>query len=281
MIERNALLQVEELYKSYGEKKVVDGVGFVVERGDIIGVLGPNGAGKTTTIRMITGVEGISQGRIFFEGKEQTRNNRKMLQQIGVVPQDIAVYSDMNAYDNVDFFCSLYGYGKKERRKRVQEALEFVGLWEHRKERPDQFSGGMKRRLNIACSITNDPELLIMDEPTVGIDPQSRNHIMDTIRTLHQRGTAILYVSHYMEEIEALCNRILLLDHGRVLADEGKEQFMNKYQETSEDSLEEIFLRLTGTALRDQEQEEAYGTVLWIVKEESQEEDDRRVCVWI
>lgn len=146
MIERNALLQVEELYKSYGEKKVVDGVGFVVERGDIIGVLGPNGAGKTTTIRMITGVEGISQGRIFFEGKEQTRNNRKMLQQIGVVPQDIAVYSDMNAYDNVDFFCSLYGYGKKERRKRVQEALEFVGLWEHRKERPDQFSGGMKRR---------------------------------------------------------------------------------------------------------------------------------------
>ena len=253
MIERNALLQVEELYKSYGEKKVVDGVGFVVERGDIIGVLGPNGAGKTTTIRMITGVEGISQGRIFFEGKEQTRNNRKMLQRIGVVPQDIAVYSDMNAYDNVDFFCSLYGYGKKERRKRVQEALEFVGLWEHRKERPDQFSGGMKRRLNIACSITNDPELLIMDEPTVGIDPQSRNHIMDTIRTLHRRGTAILYVSHYMEEIEALCNRILLLDHGRILVDERKEQFMNQYQETKDDSLEEIFLRLTGTALRDQE----------------------------
>ena len=116
MIERNALLQVEELYKSYGEKKVVDGVGFVVERGDIIGVLGPNGAGKTTTIRMITGVEGISQGRIFFEGKEQTRNNRKMLQQIGVVPQDIAVYSDMNAYDNVDFlfFIWIWKKGKKK-----------------------------------------------------------------------------------------------------------------------------------------------------------------------
>lgn len=253
MKQNQKLLGVTGLQKYYGEKEVVGGISFVVHQGDILGFLGPNGAGKSTSIRLITGIEAPDAGVIQFEGKEVKGGQKAMQQQIGVVPQDIALYSDMTAYDNVDFFCSLYGYRKKERRKRVEEALDFVGLWEHRKEKPGTFSGGMKRRLNIACSITNTPKLLIMDEPTVGIDPQSRNHIMETIRTLNDRGTAILYVSHYMEEIDALCNRIVLMDHGKVLADEEKETFKEKYRQKEEDTLEDIFLALTGTSLRDEE----------------------------
>lgn len=253
MNENANLLEVSQLSKNYGEKGVVQGINFTVAKGEILGFLGPNGAGKSTTIKMITGIEDMDQGVIVFDGNNVTKTKRNLKKQLGVVPQDIAVYEDLTAYDNVSFFCSLYGYAGNERKRRTKEALEFVGLWERRKEYPSKFSGGMKRRLNIACSIAHSPQLLIMDEPTVGIDPQSRNHIMETIKELNQRGTTVIYVSHYMEEIEELCNRIIIMDHGVILKDQDKQSMKAEYETQGLYSLEEIFLQLTGTQLRDEE----------------------------
>lgn len=247
------LLKVNGLQKKYGEKTILDGINFSLNEGDVLGFLGPNGAGKSTTIRILTGIETADGGVIHFDGKPITNHSVRIKKQMGVVPQDIAIYSDMPAYDNVKFFCSLYGYRGAEREKRVQEALEFVALWDRRKDRPHEFSGGMKRRLNIACSITHSPKLLIMDEPTVGIDPQSRNYIMQAIKTLNSQGSTVIYVSHYMEEIETLCNRILIMDHGKILEDREKQDLMSTYKDRPNCNLEEIFLSLTGTKLRDEE----------------------------
>lgn len=249
----STLLEVRNLTKAYGEKKVVDDLSLHIKEGEIVGFLGPNGAGKSTTIKLVIEVESMDEGEILYEGGTIKEKGITFKRSIGVVPQDIAVYEDISAYDNVKFFCSLYGYSGKELRKRAQEALEFVGLWDRRKDLPSKYSGGMKRRLNIACSIAHSPKLLIMDEPTVGIDPQSRNHITEAIKLLNQRGTTILYVSHYMEEIEVLCSRILIMDHGKLIEDMDKEKLKDKYKEQGCTSLEDIFLTLTGTELRDGE----------------------------
>lgn len=245
-------LRVNKLTKYYDNKEVVKGISFEVKEGEMIGFLGANGAGKTTGIRMITGLLKCDGGEITYHGDGIEKNYKAYQREIGVVPQDIALYNDMNAYDNVKFFCSLYGFKGKELAARVEEALHFVGLWEHRKESPKKYSGGMKRRLNIACAIAHTPKLLIMDEPTVGIDPQSRNHIMEAIRELNRRGATVIYVSHYMEEIETLCNRIILMDHGSIIEDCGKEALKEKYAKKGLLSLEEIFLDITGTELRDE-----------------------------
>lgn len=249
----STLLEIRNLSKSYGDKQVVDGLTFHINKGEIVGFLGPNGAGKSTTIKMIIDVEAKDEGEILYEGQNTREELTRFKRSIGVVPQEIAVYEDISAYDNVKFFCSLYGYSGKELKKRAQEALEFVGLWERRKDLPAKYSGGMKRRLNIACSIAHSPRLLIMDEPTVGIDPQSRNHIMESIKLLQQRGTSILYVSHYMEEIEALCSRIVIMDQGKLIQDMDKEKLKANYKEQDCTNLEDIFLKLTGTQLRDEE----------------------------
>lgn len=247
-------LRVENLKMRYGEKEVVKGITYTIHAGEIVGLLGANGAGKSTSIRMITGIEKPSEGGVFYEGKETTSQMEKYQKEIGVVPQEIALYSDMSAYDNVKFFCSLYGFNGKELKDRVKEALCFTGLWEHRKEAPKGYSGGMKRRLNIACSIAHSPKLLIMDEPTVGIDPQSRNHIMETIKELNRRGTTIVYVSHYMEEVEQLCSRIILMDEGSLIEDCSKEDLKEKYRAAGMNTLEDIFLYITGKELRDGEE---------------------------
>lgn len=244
-------LKISNLKKSFEDKQVVKGISFSVNEGEIIGFLGANGAGKSTSIRMITGIEERDAGEISYCGQPIEQHPKEYLQAIGVVPQEIALYMDMSAYSNVAFFCSLYGYEKKEQKKRVEEALRFVGLWEHRKEKPKTFSGGMKRRLNIACSIAHSPKLLIMDEPTVGIDPQSRNYIMESIKELNRRGTSILYVSHYMEEVEQLCNRIILLERGTILEDTSKDNLKDKYRKMGLCTLEDIFLHITGKELRD------------------------------
>ncbi len=249
----STILEVTNLRKSYKTKEVIRRMQFQVEEGDILGLIGPNGAGKSTTIRMITDVEQPSEGNISYRGKETKSMIMDFKQKLGVVPQEIAIYHDLSAYDNVRFFCSIYGYRKKELRDRAEEALRFVGLWERRKERPAKFSGGMKRRLNIACSIAHSPQLLIMDEPTVGIDPQSRNHIMEAIKELNTRGTTVIYVSHYMEEIEEICNRVVIVDHGSIIEDCGKEELKVKYREQGLMNLEEIFLHLTGKQLRDEQ----------------------------
>jgi ABC-2 type transport system ATP-binding protein len=247
------LLEIKDLSKSYADKQVVQKISFHVEEGEILGLIGPNGAGKSTTIKMLIDVEDKDGGEILFLGENTSKDSRGYKKSIGVVPQEIALYDDLSAYDNVSFFCSLYGYSGRELKNRVKEALDFVGLWDRRKETPVKFSGGMKRRLNIACSIAHSPKLLIMDEPTVGIDPQSRNHIMESIRSLNRRGTAVVYVSHYMEEIEAICSRVVLMDQGNILEDMDREELKCKYRVKGCDTLEEIFLALTGTSLRDEE----------------------------
>ena len=247
------ILKIENLCKEYDGKKIVSGESFDVLDGDILGFIGPNGAGKSTSINMMTTIVKPDSGNIFFQDENVNKNESHFKRSLGVVPQDLAVYEDLSAYDNVKFFCSLYNFRGSELKERVEEALEFVGLRDRRKGFPSKFSGGMKRRLNIACAIAHGPKLLIMDEPTVGIDPQSRNHIMETVKTLNQRGTTVIYTSHYMEEIEILCNRIILIDKGVILEDMDKEAYKNKYADLGLKSLEEIFLHLTGTDLRDME----------------------------
>jgi ABC-2 type transport system ATP-binding protein len=247
------LLRIQKLAKSYGDKEVVKGISFNLKEGEILGFLGPNGAGKSTTIRMITGLEKSNHGMVVFDGKDTEIDYKKYQKSIGVVPQDLALYMDLSAYNNVSFFCSLYGFRGEELKARVEQALTLVGLWDRRKEKPSKFSGGMKRRLNIACAIAHTPKVLIMDEPTVGIDPQSRNHILETLKTLNQAGASIIYVSHYMEEIDAICDHIVLMDKGIVIEDCAKEELKQEYKKKGFDSLEAIFLSITGTQLRDEE----------------------------
>ena len=245
------ILEVKDLRKSFKEKEVVKGISFKVNKGDILGFLGPNGAGKSTSINMICTLLNKDSGEVIYEGKEvyDTDNNFKKV--LGLVPQDIAVFSDVSAYENVKFFCSLYGFRREELRKNTKEALEVVGLWDRRDDYPDQFSGGMKRRLNIACSIVHKPKLIIMDEPTVGIDPQSRNNILEVTKSLRDEGTTIIYTSHYMEEVEAICSKIIIMDQGVIIEQGTMDQVKTKYKSEGLNNLEEIFLHLTGKELRD------------------------------
>ncbi|WP_455716041.1 ABC transporter ATP-binding protein [Anaerosporobacter sp.] len=249
--EKDCVMEVKDMRKSYNTREVLKGISFRVQKGDVIGLLGPNGAGKSTLVKIIAGIEKADQGMVLCHGENIVKDSINFKKSLGVVPQDIALYEDLSAYENVKFFGSLYGYKGGELRKRMEEVLTFVGLWDRRKECTSKFSGGMKRRLNIACSVVHSPEILIMDEPTVGIDPQSRKYIMQLIRTLQERGTTVIYISHYIEEIEELCNRVIIMDYGQILVDDEKDIVKNKYHNKAGESLESIFLTLTGTDLRD------------------------------
>ena len=215
------ILQIENLHKSYEKFEAIKGIDLNIKKGDIYGLLGPNGAGKSTLIKTITGLEKMTSGKIIFEESETSINKYK--KNIGLLPQDIALYLDFTAKENVTFFCSLYGYRGKDLKERVDKALEFVGLLDIKNKKAKEFSGGMKRRLNMACAIAHNPRLIIMDEPTVGIDPQSRNHILESVRKLNEQGSTIIYTSHYMEEVEELCNNISIMDRGKVIASGSKE----------------------------------------------------------
>lgn len=215
------ILQIENLHKSYDKFEAIKGIDLNIKKGDIYGLLGPNGAGKSTLIKTITGLEKMTSGKIIFEESETSINKYK--KNIGLLPQDIALYLDFTAKENVTFFCSLYGYRGRDLKERVDKALEFVGLLDIKNKKAKEFSGGMKRRLNMACAIAHNPRLIIMDEPTVGIDPQSRNHILDSVKKLNEQGSTIIYTSHYMEEVEELCNNISIMDRGKVIASGSKE----------------------------------------------------------
>ena len=215
------ILQIENLHKSYDKFEAIKGIDLNIKKGDIYGLLGPNGAGKSTLIKAITGLEKMTSGKIIFEESEISINKYK--KNIGLLPQDIALYLDFTAKENVTFFCSLYGYRGRDLKERVDKALEFVGLLDIKNKKAKEFSGGMKRRLNMACAIAHNPRLIIMDEPTVGIDPQSRNHILDSVKKLNEQGSTIIYTSHYMEEVEELCNNISIIDRGKVIASGSKE----------------------------------------------------------
>lgn len=217
------LMTVRNLSKSFKEHRVLDGISFDVRRGEILCILGPNGAGKSTTINILTAALGSDGGEIRFEGKKIGRRLRAYKQSLGIVPQEIALYEELSAEQNLSFFASLYGLRGAPLHAAVDEALDFAGLTERRGDKVKTFSGGMKRRLNIACAVAHHPALVIMDEPTVGIDPQSRNHILESIKKLRDGGMTVIYTTHYMEEVEAISSRILIMDQGQIIAEGTKE----------------------------------------------------------
>ena len=212
------IVEIKNLVKSFKNVTAVDGISLNIKEGEIFGLLGPNGAGKSTTINILCGILNMDKGEIKCFDKDLKKKIRDIKKHIGVVPQSIAVYEDLKARENVEFFASLYGLKGKELKERAKEALEFVELTDRSDDFPKNFSGGMKRRLNIACAIAHKPKLIIMDEPTVGIDPQSRNHILESVKKLNETGSTVIYTSHYMEEVEAICTRIGIIDHGKLIA---------------------------------------------------------------
>nr|WP_155455231.1 ABC transporter ATP-binding protein [Massilia eburnea] len=205
--------------KSYGERRAVDGVSFQVQRGQTVGLLGPNGAGKSTTVSMICGLIKADGGTVTLDGEPVGQGASAAKQKLGLVPQDLALYEELPAIENLKLFGALYGLKGATLKKRAEEVLALVGLSDRAKDKPSTFSGGMKRRLNIAAALLHDPQLLILDEPTVGVDPQSRNAIFDTLEALKAQGRSLIYTSHYMEEVERLADHIVIIDHGKVLAD--------------------------------------------------------------
>jgi len=214
------LLSVEQISKSYGARKAVDGVSFQVQRGQTVGLIGPNGAGKSTTVGMISGLLRADSGRILMDGEPMGQGVSAAKSKIGFVPQDLALYEDLSALENLKLFGALYGLKGAHLKHRCEQALALVNLSDRAQDNPSTFSGGMKRRLNIAAALLHDPLLLILDEPTVGVDPQSRNAIFDTLEVLQSQGRSLIYTSHYMEEVERLADHIVIIDHGKVLADE-------------------------------------------------------------
>jgi ABC-2 type transport system ATP-binding protein len=216
--DRGDLVVVSDLVKRFGDNTAVDGVSFTICEGEVFGLLGPNGAGKTTTISMISCLIPPTSGGVSVDGFSVTADSIKVKRALGIVPQEIALYPTLTATENLKFWGRMYGLSGALLEERVAEALETAGLADRAKERIETYSGGMKRRINIAAGILHHPRLLIMDEPTVGIDPQSRNHILETVKKLNRSGMTVLYTSHYMEEVEFLCDRVGIMDHGRVIA---------------------------------------------------------------
>jgi ABC-2 type transport system ATP-binding protein len=213
-----ALLEVDNLVKTFGSLKAVDDLSFHVSAGEAFGLLGPNGAGKSTAMMMICGLLEPDSGEVRLDGRALDRRLPSSRQRLGVVPQDLAIYPDLTARENLMFFAGLYQLTGETKRQKVDEALNRVGLTGRADDLAGTFSGGMKRRLNFAAAVMHDPVLLILDEPTVGVDPQSRAHLIECIRSLQKNGTAIIYASHYMEEVQDVCSRAAIVDHGRLLA---------------------------------------------------------------
>jgi len=215
------IANMKNVVKRYGDNDTLalDNLTLNVPEGKILGLLGPNGAGKTTAIHILSGLMNADAGTVTVFGQNQNINNLKTRQQMGLVTQDITVFSELTAAENLKYFGGLYGLRGAELIANVKEMLEFVGLTERAKNKPGTFSGGMQRRLNIACALVHKPKLVIMDEPTVGIDPQSRNHILESVKKLAQNGTTVIYTSHYMEEVQAICDQICIMDLGRVIAE--------------------------------------------------------------
>ncbi|MGL4452843.1 MAG: ABC transporter ATP-binding protein [Sarcina sp.] len=217
-------IEINELNKKFGDFVAVNNLSLKIKKGEIYGLLGPNGAGKSTTIGIICGLLKPTSGKVNILDVDVTKSMRGQNKKIGFVPQDISVYSDLTAYENLKFFGQLYGLRGRKLEERIEFALEFTGLSDVRKKLSKEFSGGMKRRLNIGCAILHEPEIVIMDEPTVGIDPQSRNSILEAVKKLNEEGVTIIYTTHYMEEVESICSEIAIIDHGNVIVSGSKEE---------------------------------------------------------
>ncbi|WP_395088941.1 ABC transporter ATP-binding protein [Armatimonas sp.] len=274
------MLELKNLTKRYGERVAVDRLSLNVKRGERFGLLGPNGAGKTTTISMLVGALKPDSGEILFNGEPLSGESDPLKRKIGYVPQELALYDDLTAVENLRFFGAIYGLSGSHLAEQVNQALELAGLADRAKSRVRTFSGGMKRRLNLAAALLHEPELLVLDEPTVGVDPQSRNAIFEALEKLAARGITLLYTTHYMEEVERLCERIAIMDQGQIVAEgtlaelgellprkesgsitlESKEATLEllkahglTWHDASErGGLESVFLHLTGRSLRDE-----------------------------
>ena len=222
----NPVLQCEGLKKAFGDLQAVDDVSFRIDAGETYGLLGPNGAGKTTTISMVAGLLKPDAGHVEIAGQRMSPNAVGAKSAVGLVPQDLAIYPDLSARENLTFFARLQGLSQPDLKKRVDEVLEVIALTDRADDRADEFSGGMKRRLNIGIGMLHDPQLLVLDEPTVGVDPQSRDAILGSVEALATEGLAVLYTTHYMEEAERLCNRIAIVDHGGIVAEGTRRQLV-------------------------------------------------------
>ncbi|OKP79944.1 antibiotic ABC transporter ATP-binding protein [Paenibacillus helianthi] len=245
------MLELTNLTKKYNDVTVVNNISLHVKRGEIFGLLGPNGAGKSTTVSMISTVLAPTSGSITIDNKSLREKPIDIKKIMGIVPQDLALYQALSAKENLEFFGSLYGLSGKRLRTRTNEVLEIIELQDKKNQDLAEFSGGMKRRVNIGIALMNDPKLLILDEPTVGIDPQSRNHILETVKKLNQdRGMTVIYTSHYMEEVEYLCKNVAIIDHGSLIAQGTKEELKQSlaacdtltvsFSEASEGALEQL-----------------------------------------
>lgn len=223
-----AIIEVKKITKNYQKVKAVNDMSFEIKEGEILGILGPNGAGKSTLISLILGIISADSGEIKYNGEKlNTRNMKEYKKRVGFVPQDLAYFPELSAKDNVTFWGRIYGIKGDELKTAVERALRFTGILDRQNDSPLKYSGGMKRRLNIACGIVHSPEILFLDEPTVGIDPQSRNHILNSIKELNELGTTIVYSSHYMEEVENISDRVMIMDHGHVVASGTTEELID------------------------------------------------------
>ena len=235
------MFQVENLSKRYGELRAVDGISFEVRAGEVYGLLGPNGAGKTTTLSMLSGALKPDNGRILFDRIDLHAEPVKVKQQLGVVPQETALYEDLSARENLKFWGGLYGLKGGELDSAIERTLDQVGLKARAKDAVKKYSGGMKRRLNLALGLIHKPRLVLLDEPTVGIDPQARANILDVVREVAESGTTVLYTTHYLEEAESLCDRIGIMDHGRILAEGTLDELKNQAGEEETITIEGSF----------------------------------------
>ncbi|MCI8394158.1 MAG: ABC transporter ATP-binding protein [Bacilli bacterium] len=212
------IIEIKNLTKEYKKKIAIDNLSFEVKEGEILGLLGPNGSGKSTTMNCILSLLRYQQGKINILGKEMTPSSYELKKEIGVVFQDVAVFDELTVYENIDYFCGLYIKEKNMRIEMIQKAMQLVQIESYQDYYPKQLSGGLLRRLNIACGIAHQPKIIFLDEPTVAVDPQSRNNILDGIKTLRQNGATIIYTTHYMEEVEIICERVIILDKGKIIA---------------------------------------------------------------
>ncbi|MDD5339496.1 MAG: ABC transporter ATP-binding protein [Dehalococcoidales bacterium] len=242
---------VKDLHKSFKDFKAVNGVSFTIAKGEVFGLLGPNGAGKTTTIRMLSTVLEADSGDITIGGYSVKKNAEAVRTLIGVCPQELALYEDLSALDNMVFFGHMSGLEGKAAHDQAMKNLKLMGLEDRAKGKIAKYSGGMKRRINLAVALMGNPKLLFLDEPTVGIDPQSRNNIFENIKALQKQGLTVLYTTHYMEEADRLCQRVAVMDGGKIIAMDTPYNLKKKIGPPDKTTLEDVFLNLTGRSLRD------------------------------
>ena len=236
------IVHIENLVKRYGELTALNHLNLDIREGEIFGLLGPNGSGKTTAINCMLSLLKYEKGQIEIFGESMRPDNYQVKKQIGIVLQNVAVFDELTVQENIDYFCGLYIGDKKKRKELVENAIHFVGLEDYRKMRPKKLSGGLLRRLNIACGIAHKPRLIILDEPTVAVDPQSRNKILEGIKQLNEQGSTIIYTSHYMEEVEQICTRVAIMDHGRIIASGTKDELKQMIKTGETITIEAVIL---------------------------------------